>query len=189
MMRRALLLMVVIIVAGCGRDATHDGHDHGSAKGEAEPLSITQWTEKHELFVEFPAPVAGKPVEYHAHVTSLDGFRPLTEGSFQVRWLTPAGVAAETKVDGVKRALPGAPVGGVGPREPFYSAYEAESGYRLDRDALRWWEVLCSAKVCVVWIVQVNAYLSGIIPSVEQAAIGRRMAETELDLLQLLEDA
>lgn len=84
---------------------------------------------------------------------------------------------------------PGAPVGGVGPREPFYSAYEAESGYRLDRDALRWWEVLCSAKVCVVWIVQVNAYLSGIIPSVEQAAIGRRMAETELDLLQLLEDA
>ncbi len=103
-MRCALLLVVIIIVAGCGRDATHDGHDHGSAKGEAEPLSITQWTEKHELFVEFPVPVAGKLVEYHAHVTSLDGFRPLTEGSFQVRWLTPAGVAAETKVDGVKRA-------------------------------------------------------------------------------------
>jgi len=83
---------------------------------------------------------------------------------------------------------PSAPVGGVGPREPFYRAYEAESGRSLDRDALRWWETLCSAKVCVVWIVQMNAYLSGVIPSVEHAAIGRRMAETELDLLQILED-
>jgi len=83
---------------------------------------------------------------------------------------------------------PGAPVGGVGPREPFYRAYEAESGRTLDRDALRWWETLSSAKVCVVWIVQMNAYFSGVIPSVEQAAIGRRMAETELDLLELLED-
>ncbi len=83
---------------------------------------------------------------------------------------------------------PGAPVGGVGPREPFYRAYEVESGRSLDRKALRWWEALSAAKVCVVWIVQMNAYLSGVIPSVEQAAIGRRMAETELDLLQLLEE-
>jgi aminoglycoside phosphotransferase (APT) family kinase protein len=79
------------------------------------------------------------------------------------------------------------PVGGVGAREPFYRAYERESGRKLDRDALRYWEVLCSAKVATVWIYQVRAYLSGIIPSVEQAAIGRRMAETELDLLELLE--
>jgi aminoglycoside phosphotransferase (APT) family kinase protein len=80
-----------------------------------------------------------------------------------------------------------APVGGVGPREPFYAAYEAESGRTLDRDALRFWETLSSAKVCVVWIMQMNAYLTGLIPSVEHAAIGRRMAETELDLLELLE--
>jgi len=82
---------------------------------------------------------------------------------------------------------PSAPVGGVGAREPFYRAYEAESGRTLDRDALRWWETLCSVKVCVVWIMQMNAYLSGVIPSVEHAAIGRRMAETEHDLLELLE--
>ena len=71
----------------------------------------------------------------------------------------------------------------------FYLAYEQESGRKLDRDALRYWEILCSLKVAVVWIFQVNAYLSGVRPSVEQAAIGRRMAETELDLLQLLEVA
>ncbi len=79
------------------------------------------------------------------------------------------------------------PVGGLGAREPFYAAYEAESKRTLDRDALRYWEVLCSAKVWVVWVIQVRSYLSGIIPSVEQAAIGRRTAETELDLLELIE--
>jgi hypothetical protein len=47
--------------------------------------------------------------------------------------------------------------------------------------------MLGSVKVATVWILQVRAYLTGIIPSVEQAAIGRRMAETELDLLQLLD--
>jgi aminoglycoside phosphotransferase (APT) family kinase protein len=82
---------------------------------------------------------------------------------------------------------PDLPVGGVGEREPFYRAYEAESGRKLDRDALRYWEVLGSAKVLGVWIHQVNSYLSGILPSVEQATIGRRMPETELDLLQLLD--
>ncbi len=78
------------------------------------------------------------------------------------------------------------PVGGLGPREPFYQAYEAESGRELDREALRYWEVLGSAKCAVVWIFQLRAYLSGMVPSVEQAAIGRRLAETEWDLLELL---
>ena len=81
------------------------------------------------------------------------------------------------------------PVGGVGERAPFYATYEAESGRKLDPDALRYWEVLSCAKVCIVWIFQVNAYLSGANPSVEQATIGRRMAETEHDLLELLDGA
>jgi aminoglycoside phosphotransferase (APT) family kinase protein len=79
------------------------------------------------------------------------------------------------------------PVGGLGLRDPFYAAYEKESGRTLDRDALRYWELLGSAKVAVVWIFQVQAYLSGANPSVEQAAIGRRKAETDHDLLELLE--
>lgn len=81
------------------------------------------------------------------------------------------------------------PVGGIGPREPFYLAYEEASGRTLDRQALRYWEVLCSARVAVVWIMQVSAYLRGILPTVEHAAIGRRLPETELDLLELLERA
>jgi aminoglycoside phosphotransferase (APT) family kinase protein len=81
------------------------------------------------------------------------------------------------------------PVGGIGPREPFYRAYEEESGRKLDREALRYWEILGSAKCAVVWVFQLRAYLSGAIPSVEQATIGRRLAETEWDLLELLDGA
>ena len=80
-----------------------------------------------------------------------------------------------------------APVGGVGPREPFYQAYEEESARRIDRAALRYWDLLAAARVAVVWIFQVHSYLSGARPGVEQAAIGRRIAEADLDLLELLE--
>lgn len=94
----------LLVVSACGRDASHDDHHHHEKSDEPAALSITRWTDAHELFVEFPPPAAGKPLEYHAHVTALEGFRPLTEGSFRVRWETPSGVAAETKIDGVKRA-------------------------------------------------------------------------------------
>ena len=80
------------------------------------------------------------------------------------------------------------PVGGVGQREPFYRAYEEVSGRPLERGQLGYWELLALAKVAVVWIFQVRSYLAGTRPSVEHAAIGRRMAETELDLLELLRE-
>lgn len=104
MRRLALALLVLGTAISCGRDATHDGHSHEKESAEPEPVSITKWTATHELFVEFPPPVAGKPVEFHAHVTALEGFRALTEGRFRVRWETPSGVAAEATVDSVKRA-------------------------------------------------------------------------------------
>jgi membrane fusion protein, heavy metal efflux system len=110
MTQRLILVGLLVLGASCNR-AGEAGHDHGHAHGageseaeEAEPLAITKWTAKHELFVEFPAPVAGTSVPYHAHVTKLEGFRALTAGTFRVRYKTSSGVAAETKIDGVKRA-------------------------------------------------------------------------------------
>lgn len=72
-------------------------------------------------------------------------------------------------------------------RPPAASA--RASGRTLDRVALRWWETLGSAKVCIGWIMQMGADLTGSIPSVEHATIGRRMAETGSDLLELFADA
>ncbi|MEE8556414.1 MAG: phosphotransferase family protein [Myxococcota bacterium] len=78
------------------------------------------------------------------------------------------------------------PVGGIGALEPFHRAYQEESGRSIDPEALRFWSALSSAKCAVVWIFQLRSYLSGVVPSVEQATIGRRLAETEWDLLEIL---
>jgi len=82
---------------------------------------------------------------------------------------------------------PGA-AGGFGSREELYDAYAAASGRPVDRDRARYWEVLATLKWGVICQFQASRHLGGT-PSVEHAAIGRRVTETELDLLLLLEGA
>ena len=79
--------------------------------------------------------------------------------------------------------------GGLGSIEEFVSAYETASGRSLDRDAMRWWLVLSTLRWGVICRYQAERHLSGQTRSVELAAIGRRVHETEFDLLTLLEEA
>lgn len=77
-------------------------------------------------------------------------------------------------------------VGGFGTVDDLVAAYEAASGTTVDRAALRWWEVLGTLKWGVICAVQAHTHLSGVIRSVELAAIGRRVCEVEHDLLLLV---
>jgi aminoglycoside phosphotransferase (APT) family kinase protein len=79
------------------------------------------------------------------------------------------------------------PVGGFGQRDALYAAYEAASGRRVDPGRVRFWEVFGTPKWGVICILQAMFHLSGAVRSVERAAIGRRVSETELDLLDLIE--
>jgi len=81
------------------------------------------------------------------------------------------------------------PVGGFGEIEDLLRAYEAASGRRVDRRALRWWQALGTLRWGVICIVQAQTHLSGALRSVELAAIGRRVCEVEWDLLDLLDGA
>ncbi|GAC1587411.1 MAG: phosphotransferase family protein [Acidimicrobiales bacterium] len=78
------------------------------------------------------------------------------------------------------------PVGGFGSYEDLLGAYEAESGTAVDGEALRWWQALGTLKWGIMCIMQATAHTSGMIRSVELAAIGRRVCENEWDLLDLL---
>ncbi len=78
------------------------------------------------------------------------------------------------------------PAGGVATREVLVEAYEAAGGQVVDRDALRWWEVLGTLKWGVICVMQAWGHLSGASRSVELATIGRRVCENEWDLLGLL---
>jgi len=79
-------------------------------------------------------------------------------------------------------------VAGVGTREQLCAAYSAASGRPLEPVELDWWEALGTLKWGVMCIVQTSSHLSGMARSVELAAIGRRVAETEHDLLALMDD-
>ena len=77
--------------------------------------------------------------------------------------------------------------GGLGSVESFLSAYEEAAGVELDREAFRWWLTVATLRWGVICRFQAERHLSGQTPSVELAAIGRRVSETEWDVLDLLE--
>jgi aminoglycoside phosphotransferase (APT) family kinase protein len=81
------------------------------------------------------------------------------------------------------------PAGGVATREVLAEAYEAAGGRPVDRDALRWWELLGTLKWGVMCVMQAWTHLSGATRSMEHAAIGRRVCENEWDVLGLLPGA
>lgn len=77
--------------------------------------------------------------------------------------------------------------GGLGSVESFLSAYEEAAGTAVDRDAFRWWLTVATLRWGVICRFQAERHLSGQTRSVELAAIGRRVSETEWDVLDLLE--
>jgi aminoglycoside phosphotransferase (APT) family kinase protein len=78
------------------------------------------------------------------------------------------------------------PAGGIGTREQVLDAYERESGAKVDREALRFWEAFGSFKLALVFVMQSRVYLDGRVRSVELASLGRRTVEAEDELLRFL---
>jgi aminoglycoside phosphotransferase (APT) family kinase protein len=79
--------------------------------------------------------------------------------------------------------------GGLGSVESFLTAYEQAASVDLDRGAFRWWLTVATLRWGVICRFQAERHLSGQTPSVELAAIGRRVSETEWDMLNLLAGA
>ena len=77
---------------------------------------------------------------------------------------------------------------GLGSRADLLSAYSASGGDPVDPERLHFWEVLASLKWGVICQVQAARHTRSS-PSLEHAVIGRRVTESELDLLVLLEEA
>ena len=75
--------------------------------------------------------------------------------------------------------------GGIASREAWLTAYEAASGRSIDRARVAAWEVLQNIRWCQITMMQARAHLDGHTNSHELAAIGRRTAETELEVLRL----
>jgi aminoglycoside phosphotransferase (APT) family kinase protein len=75
--------------------------------------------------------------------------------------------------------------GGVASREDWIAAYEMASATAVDRERVAAWEVLQNIRWAMITMMQARAHLDGHTKSHELAAIGRRTAETELEILRL----
>jgi aminoglycoside phosphotransferase (APT) family kinase protein len=78
-------------------------------------------------------------------------------------------------------------VGGFGSVEELLAAYRAAGGREVDLAQLRYWEAMGTLKWGVICEVQAFTHLQGAVRSVELATLGRRVAEMEWDLLELIE--
>jgi cobalt-zinc-cadmium efflux system membrane fusion protein len=86
---RYLLILGIIILSSC-QSTEKKGHAHApdgshiNSEDERPKVDATLWTDKTELFVEYPALVVGKTSGFAAHFTVLDKHKPVLEGSVTV---------------------------------------------------------------------------------------------------------
>jgi aminoglycoside phosphotransferase (APT) family kinase protein len=77
--------------------------------------------------------------------------------------------------------------GGVGAREDFYQGYEAESGRRIDRPLVRYWEVMAHMNWAIIAIQQAERHVSGEEDSLLLALTGHIVPELEWEILNMTE--
>jgi len=104
-----LLAGLALTLIGCvpaaraqdhGHAAGADPHDHAP---ETPTVSVTQWTETMELFMEHPELIAGQPARFVIHLTVLDGFRPVRAGTVRLEFVAPDGQRTEHATDTLLR--------------------------------------------------------------------------------------
>ena len=77
-------------------------------------------------------------------------------------------------------------VGGLGNIKDLIAGYESNSDIKIDESQLDIWQLYGSLRWGVICMMQTFAHLSGMVNSVEKAAIGRRVSETEFDLMNMI---
>jgi aminoglycoside phosphotransferase (APT) family kinase protein len=76
--------------------------------------------------------------------------------------------------------------GGFGSVDDLLAGYRAGGGDDVDLEDLRYWETMGTLKWGAICELQCFTHLNGLVRSVELAVLGRRVCETEWDLLDLL---
>lgn len=106
-MKNLTYLFIFILSLSACHSHSHDDHDHAhDAEGnhietmDGKPSVVeTIWTNKTELFVEFPALVVGEESRFAAHFTILENHKPVTSGEVLVELKDNQTVVASNRVD------------------------------------------------------------------------------------------
>lgn len=83
-----ILLVLLFTLSGC----THkENAPAAAARDKAEPVKVTAYSAKSELFMEYDPPVAGEKTGFLIHLTRLADFKPVTEGGLKMVFTPAAG--------------------------------------------------------------------------------------------------
>lgn len=83
---------------------------------------------------------------------------------------------------------PDKPVGGFGEYADLLAGYAAAGGRPIELSRVRFWQMLGSLRWGVMCLGMYLSWSGGVEKSVERPVIGRRVSETEADLVTLLEE-
>lgn len=84
---------------------------------------------------------------------------------------------------------PDRPVGGFGDYADLLAGYHEAGGRPIELSRVRFWQMLGSLRWGVMCLTMYLSWSSGMTTSVERPMIGRRVSETEADLIVLLEQS
>ena len=74
---------------------------------ETPTLDVTHWTEKTELFMEYPPLVSGQAALFAVHLTTMADFEPITAGQASVEFTPEAGGPTTTLMGPEQPSRPG----------------------------------------------------------------------------------
>ncbi|HMF94305.1 MAG TPA: hypothetical protein VKE96_08435, partial [Vicinamibacterales bacterium] len=94
------IVLTICSAAGCTRPSE-------VAKAEPTTLSVTDWSAKTELYMEYPPLVTGRSALFAVHLTKLDDFKALNAGTPTIEFAPERGGAA-TVLRGSPPSRPGA---------------------------------------------------------------------------------
>ncbi len=75
-----IALLLALCAGACGREGAGR-----SAEPELDPMAVTRWTARSELFAEYPPLVVGQTSRFAIHLTDISTFKAVTAGQVEVR--------------------------------------------------------------------------------------------------------
>ncbi len=95
MRKRTLIALLAwaCTVSGCSHTHTHPEEE------AEEAIAVTVWTDRFELFMEYPPLRPGVPARFAAHLTNLADYRPVTAGPVRFEFRRQGRVVETAVVD------------------------------------------------------------------------------------------
>ena len=78
--------LIVLLLAGVMAACRSTQQQESRTEEEPPAVAVTIWTDRTELFMEYPPLVAGTEAAFHIHLPDLSNFKPLREGRVVVRF-------------------------------------------------------------------------------------------------------